>query len=152
MSKKAVDSFDNLPNKKCETFSRNVHMYGWLKVSSIIWHQKILACHWRHFKLWIHRSNTPSGDPFIPLCDLLNTLRSMTSEMWHSRTKGVASSSRERDSLWVGIQTSRPDWYPPTWTRPPVWRAVAHQWVRIMHHSESGRLANLQVNQKRRQT
>ena len=28
-------------NEKCKTYWGNFHMYGWLKVSSIIWHQQI---------------------------------------------------------------------------------------------------------------
>ena len=39
--KKKLTLLNILPNKKCETFSGNFLMCGWLRVSSIIWHQKI---------------------------------------------------------------------------------------------------------------
>ena len=44
--KKKLTLLNSLPNKNFETFSGNFHMYGWLEVSSIIWHQKIwkLGC------------------------------------------------------------------------------------------------------------
>ena len=34
--KKNVTLLNIFTDKKCKTFSRNFHMYGWLKVSSII--------------------------------------------------------------------------------------------------------------------
>ena len=40
--------FWSLPDKYCETFSGNFHMYGWLKVSSIIMTPKT----WKWFMLW----------------------------------------------------------------------------------------------------
>ena len=42
LKKKKLTLLNSLPNEKCKTFWGNFHMYGWLKVSSIIWHKKNL--------------------------------------------------------------------------------------------------------------
>ena len=57
VSKKKLTLLNSLPNKNCETFSGNFHMYGWLKVSSIIWHQKI----WKSVYAWVSTGHFCKG-------------------------------------------------------------------------------------------